>query len=125
MNGKEEELPAGCIFCRISAGELPSEKVIENDEFFAIRDINPKAPVHVLVIPRQHIRSLNEVGVADESFGQRLLAFTVSVAEELGVKKSGYRVITNVEAGGGQVVFHLHSHLLAGRSVGFDMEEEL
>lgn len=124
MTGNDEA-SADCIFCRIGAGELPAEAVFENDEFFAIRDINPKAPVHVLVIPRRHIRSLNEIAGADESFGQRLLAFTVAVASKLGVGKSGYRVITNVESGGGQVVFHLHSHLLAGRSVGFDMEEEL
>lgn len=124
MNGRDETV-AGCIFCRISAGEVPSEKILENDEFYAIRDISPKAPVHVLVIPHKHIRSLNEVGDADEGFGQRLLEFTVAVADRLGVRQSGYRVITNVESGGGQVVFHLHSHLLAGRSVGFDMEEEL
>lgn len=114
-----------CIFCRINSGEIPSERVYEDEDFFAIRDINPKAPVHVLVIPRRHFRSLNEVGDVDREFGQRMLAFTVAVADKLGVRKSGYRVITNVESGGGQVIFHLHSHLLAGRPVGFDMGEQL
>jgi len=111
-----------CLFCRIVRGEAPAEMVSENDGFVAIKDIYPKAPTHVLIIPRQHIDWLNDIGSAPGGFCREMLQFMVDVADKLGVKKTGYRVINNVGAGGGQVIFHLHWHLLAGRSVGFDME---
>jgi len=114
-----------CLFCRIAAGEAPAEFVLENDEFMAIQDKFPKAPVHVLVMPRRHIAWLNDIGAEDGGFCQRMLAFIVEVAGVLGVQESGYRVITNVGSGGGQVIFHLHWHLIAGRPVGFDVEEAL
>lgn len=92
---------------------------MENEDFFAIHDKYPKAPVHVLVIPRRHIRWLNDIGDANDSFCRDMLAFMVEVAERLGVKEEGYRVINNVGSGGGQIIFHLHWHLIAGKSLGF------
>ena len=108
-----------CLFCRIIRGELPADVVLEDEEFIAIRDRYPKAPVHVLVIPRRHIRSLNEIAEAGEGESQRMLEFIVRVARQLGVVDPGYRVIANVGSGGGQVIFHLHWHLIAGKSLGF------
>jgi len=114
-----------CLFCRIVSGDAPAELIIENDDFIAIQDIYPKAPVHALVIPKQHIHWLNDIGQADPALCKGMLEFMVELAERLGVKESGYRVINNVGSGGGQVIFHLHWHLLAGRSAGFNIEEEL
>ncbi|MCL4473111.1 MAG: histidine triad nucleotide-binding protein [Actinobacteria bacterium] len=114
-----------CLFCRIVAGEVPAERVMENDRFIAINDLYPKAPVHVLVIPRRHIHWLNDIGDSDPEFCKAMLEFLVEVAGRLGVKESGYRVINNVGSGGGQAIFHLHWHLLARSSVGFDIEGEL
>jgi histidine triad (HIT) family protein len=98
---------------------------LENKDFIAIRDIYPKAPVHILVIPRRHIDWLNDIGEAENGFCRGMLEFVVAVADKLGVKDTGYRVINNVGSGGGQVIFHLHWHLLAGRSAGFNIKEEL
>lgn len=114
-----------CLFCRIVTGEAPAEKILENKDFIAIRDIYPKAPVHILVIPRRHIDWLNDIGEAENGFCRGMLEFVVAVADKLGVKDTGYRVINNVGSGGGQVIFHLHWHLLAGRSAGFNIKEEL
>ncbi|MBI5870688.1 MAG: histidine triad nucleotide-binding protein [Actinobacteria bacterium] len=114
-----------CLFCRIVAGEAPADLVMENEDFIAIMDIYPKAPVHALVIPRKHIHWLNDIDSADPALCKGMLEFMVEVADKLGVKERGYRVINNVGSGGGQVIFHLHWHLLAGRSAGFNIEEEL
>lgn len=92
---------------------------MENDEFVAIRDKYPKAPTHVLIIPRRHIDWLNDIRDTNDSFCYDMLNFIVKVAEELGVQNTGYRVINNVGSGGGQVIFHLHWHLIAGKSLGF------
>lgn len=118
-----------CLFCRIAAGEMETETIIEDDEFIAIWDKYPKAPVHALVIPRRHIAWLNDIGdVAaggDEGFSQRMLDFVVRTAEKLEVADTGYRVINNVGSGGGQVIFHLHWHILAGGDRGFNIKEQL
>ena len=114
-----------CLFCRIVAGEVPAELVLENEDFIAIMDKYPKAPVHALVIPRRHMHWLNDIDAADPALCKGMLEFIVEVADRLGVKERGYRVINNVGSGGGQVIFHLHWHLLAGRSAGFDIEEAL
>lgn len=103
-----------CIFCKIIRGEIPSERVLEDDSFIAIRDINPKAPVHVLVIPRDHLRSLDEIDAWESPHGQDLLSFIVRVAETSGVRESGYRVVTNAGPDAGQEVDHLHLHVLGG-----------
>lgn len=107
-----------CIFCLIAQGRIPSEKVLENDYFVAFRDINPKAPQHVLVVPREHIVSLNDIDRWKRAEGHELLRFLVQVAQQVGVAESGYRVLTNVGPDGGQEVQHLHFHLLGGEDLG-------
>lgn len=101
-----------CIFCRIVAGEIPGERVLEDERFIAIRDINPKADVHVLVIPREHRRDLDDF-VAASGDGGAMLAFVTATARELGVE-GRYRLITSVGSDAGQEVFHLHWHILSG-----------
>ena len=102
-----------CLFCKIVAGEIPSKKVDESDRFFAFRDIDPQAPTHVLVIPKDHVASLNETDNA-ELLGS-LLLYVRDVAASEGLSVGGYRVVVNTNADGGQTVFHLHAHLLGGR----------
>ncbi len=104
-----------CLFCKIAAGEIPSTKVAEDDRFFAFRDINPEAPTHVLVVPKQHVASLNERPGA-ELLGS-LMLFAQDIAEAEGLAKRGYRVVVNTNADGGQTVFHLHVHVLGGRGM--------
>lgn len=108
-----------CLFCRILEGVEPSEIIIEDDEFIAIKDKFPKAPVHILVIPRKHVSSLNEIGELEDGECKRMLEFVVALADKLGIKESGYRLINNVGRGGGQIIFHIHWHVLAGKSLGF------
>ena len=100
-----------CIFCKIVNGEIPSNKVLENDEFLAFHDINPSAPVHVLVIPKKHIDSFNEV---DSTTMANMTPFIQEVAKTLALDKNGYRIVTNVGEDGGQEVKHLHFHILGG-----------
>lgn len=107
-----------CIFCRIAGGEIPSTVVLENEEFIAISDIAPKAAQHVLVMPREHLASLDEVEAWADGRGQRLLAFTVEAADAVGIRASGYRVITNVGRDGRQEIDHIHFHLLGGERLG-------
>ena len=106
-----------CIFCKIAAGEIPSDTLYQDDEVVAFRDISPQAPVHVLVIPRKHIESLVQL-TGDESY---LVAHMLDVANQLareeGVAESGYRLVINCGEQGGQLVPHLHLHLLGGRSL--------
>jgi histidine triad (HIT) family protein len=107
-----------CIFCRIASGEIPSTVVLEDAGFVAFRDLHPKAPAHVLVVPREHLVSLNDLQGRSDGLGDALLQFMVSVAERLGVRESGYRVLTNVGPDGGQEVQHLHFHILGGENLG-------
>ncbi len=107
-----------CIFCKIIRGDIPGDLVLEDEEFFAIRDIAPKAAQHALVMPREHVISLNEVDRWTDGRGQRLLTFTARVAGALGIRESGYRVITNVGADGGQEIDHFHFHVLGGERLG-------
>jgi histidine triad (HIT) family protein len=107
-----------CIFCRIASGAIPSEIVLEDGAFVAFRDLNPKAPQHVLVVPREHIRSLNDLDRWQGCEGHALLQFVVRAAELLGISESGYRVLTNVGPDGGQQVQHLHVHILGGEDLG-------
>jgi histidine triad (HIT) family protein len=104
-----------CLFCKIVAGEIPAAIVKRADGMLAFKDINPQAPTHLLVIPHQHVASLNEV--ADPTLLGRLLSFTRELAREAGIADSGYRVVVNSNADGGQTVFHLHLHLLGGRAM--------
>jgi histidine triad (HIT) family protein len=107
-----------CIFCRIASGDIPSAVVLEDADFVAFRDLHPKAAQHVLVVPRKHIVSLNDLLSGREGGGDALLKFIVKVAEQLGIKDSGYRALTNVGPDGGQEVQHLHFHVLGGENLG-------
>jgi histidine triad (HIT) family protein len=107
-----------CIFCRIAAGDIPADRVLENDLFVAFRDINPKAPQHVLVIPREHIQSLTDVVAWQQCEGQKLLEFIVDVARDTGIADSGYRVVSNIGRDAQQVVHHMHFHVLGGEDLG-------
>ncbi len=105
-----------CLFCKIVAGEIPSEKVYEDNEFLAFKDIAPKAPVHVLVVPKKHIGSLKDLQDEDAPMMGRMQLALRNIGRELGVEDSGYRIINNCGRDAGQVVFHIHYHLLAGGS---------
>lgn len=106
-----------CLFCKISDGEIPADIVFENEKVVAFRDINPQAPTHVLIIPRKHIATINDLESEDASeIGQLFLA-GAAVARNEGIADSGYRVTMNCNADAGQTVFHLHLHLLGGRQM--------
>jgi histidine triad (HIT) family protein len=107
-----------CIFCRIARGESGTTFVLEDADFVAFRDLHPKAPQHVLVVPREHVVSLSDLAERPDGRGDALLQFIVKVAEQLGIKDSGYRAITNVGADGGQEIQHLHFHVLGGENLG-------
>ena len=111
-------MSSDCIFCKIAAGEIPAKKLYEDDRAVAIADIEPRAPVHVLVIPKRHIASLAEVGASDEEklLAGHLLGVANQLAREQGLSK-GYRVVINTGPDGGQTVDHLHVHLLGGRAM--------
>lgn len=102
-----------CLFCKIIAGEIPSAKVYENDYVYAFRDIQPQAPVHVLIVPKEHISSIDEVTPANSDIVRHIAEAIPEVAKALGLE-NGYRVITNVGEDGCQSVRHLHFHLLGG-----------
>ncbi|HEX5724547.1 MAG TPA: histidine triad nucleotide-binding protein [Longimicrobiaceae bacterium] len=106
-----------CIFCRIVRGEIPSPRVREGEAWIAIRDINPAAPVHVLVIPREHVESVAHLGDGDVELAGRLLVAAGEVARQEGVAESGYRVVVNTGREGGQTVPHLHLHVIGGRQL--------
>ena len=107
-----------CLFCKIAAQEIPSEKIYEDDHVFVFRDIAPQAPVHVLVIPKQHISSLDLVTVENREVMGILMERTAYVARLLNVNETGYRTIINTNKEGGQVVYHIHVHILGGRAIG-------
>ena len=104
-----------CIFCRIVAGEISSDIVYRDERCMAFRDTNPQAPVHVLVIPLEHIESLDDASQKDEATLGHLLRIGARVANEQGLSETGYRTTINTGAGVGQSVFHLHVHVLGGR----------
>lgn len=104
-----------CLFCRIVRKEIPAKLVAEDEHCVAFRDINPQAPVHVLVIPRAHVPSLNQA--TDAAMIGRLSLMAADIARSEGVAESGYRTVINTNAGAGQTVFHVHLHLLGGRAL--------
>ena len=106
-----------CLFCRIVRGEIPAKLVLETDECLAFRDINPQAPVHVVVIPKEHIASLD--AARDAATVGRLALVAADIARHEGIAESGYRTVINTNADGGQTVFHIHLHLLGGRHMGW------
>ncbi len=106
-----------CLFCKIVAGEIPADIIKEGDDWLAFRDINPQAPTHVLIIPRQHVATLNDV---DEDSADIIGSMTLAaktIAREEGIADSGYRTVMNCNSDGGQSVYHIHVHLLGGRSM--------
>ena len=104
-----------CIFCKIIRGEIPSKKIYEDGELLAFHDVNPQAPVHFLVIPKKHIRSVMEMDAADSALLGRLLFKAQELAQSAGCSENGARFIVNCKAHGGQTVDHLHVHVLGGR----------
>ena len=107
-----------CIFCKIIRGEIPSEKVYEDEEILAFQDIQPAAPIHLLVIPKKHISSLVELKEDDEILVGKMYGVINQIAKEKGFAEKGFRVIVNCGTDGGQEVGHLHFHLLAGTQLG-------
>jgi histidine triad (HIT) family protein len=106
---------AECIFCGIVAGEVPANVVYEDDDVVAFRDLNPQAPTHVLVIPRRHIASIDDMSDGDEAMIGRVFAAAKAVARDEGIDRKGYRLVTNIGDEAGQTVGHLHVHVLGGR----------
>jgi len=104
-----------CLFCKIGSGQIPSKVVMQDDEILAFDDVNPQAPVHVLVIPKRHVVALNDVEAGDRALLASLLDAATLVARKKGIAESGYRVVANTGRNGGQTVFHLHLHVLGGR----------
>lgn len=104
-----------CLFCKIASGEIPTELVHEDDEIVAFHDINPQAPVHVLVIPREHISTLLDIAPDHSALLGRLQHTAIDLARTLGLEETGFRLVTNCLEGGGQAVYHLHLHLIGGR----------
>jgi histidine triad (HIT) family protein len=106
-----------CIFCQIAAGAIPAQIVYSSSDVTAFRDLIPQAPTHVLVIPNRHIESIAELGAAEAELVGRLVAVANDVAQQEGIADSGYRIVANVGAHGGQTVPHLHLHVLGGRTM--------
>ena len=106
-----------CLFCKIIAGDIPSAKVYEDDKVYAFRDIEPQAPVHILIIPKEHIASANELTEENASIVGHIFSVAAKIAKEEGISEGGYRIVNNCGQDGGQTVGHLHVHMLGGRSL--------
>ena len=103
-----------CLFCKISHGQMDTEFLYENENLVVFRDINPHAPVHLLIVPKRHIRSINDLTPTDNDILAEMITTAQQMAEKEKVNLSGYKLLFNVEKGGGQVIFHLHLHLMGG-----------
>lgn len=119
MRMKGGEIMEDCIFCKIINGEIPSAKVYEDDKILCFKDINPEAPVHVLIIPKKHIRSLNELEDGDKDIISYIFMKGKELAESFGINEKGYRIVMNCGDDAGQTVKHMHFHLLGGRIFGW------
>ena len=106
-----------CLFCKIIDGDIPSDKVYEDDEVLAFRDINPCAPTHILVIPKKHISTMNDATAGDQQVLGKMMLVAKDIAAREGVDESGYRLTLNTNAEGGQAVYHIHLHLMGGRQM--------
>ena len=106
-----------CLFCKMVSGVIPCDKVYENEYLLAFRDIDPKAPTHILIIPKKHITTLNEINKNDQDLLGELLLTAKKIAKDEGIDTSGYRTVFNCNSDGGQTVFHIHMHLLGGRQM--------
>ncbi len=103
-----------CLFCKIINREIPTEFLYEDENYVVFKDINPAAPVHLLLIPKKHIRSINDITWDDEKLISGLFLIAKDMAKSQGVNESGYKLLFNVEKGGGQEIFHVHLHLIGG-----------
>jgi len=110
-------MPDSCLFCRIASGDIPATKVYEDDALVAFDDINPQAPMHVLVVPRAHVATLNELGADHDRIVGAMVRRAAVIAAERGYSASGYRTVFNCNADAGQAVFHIHLHVLGGRKM--------
>jgi histidine triad (HIT) family protein len=112
-------MSSDCLFCKILAGEIPADIVYESETAVAFRDINPQAPTHVLVIPRKHISTINDIEQDDQAIVGSLYTAARDIAVEAGIADEGYRAVMNCNEGAGQSVFHIHLHVLGGRVLGW------
>ena len=110
---------ATCLFCRIVSGDIPASKVFEDERVVAFDDIHPQAPMHVLVVPKVHVATLNELGAAHDELVGALVRTGAAIAKSRGWAESGFRTVFNTNAGAGQTVFHIHLHVLGGRTLGW------
>ena len=106
-----------CIFCKIINGEIPSNKVYEDDEILAFKDINPQMPVHILIVPKKHFKSIMDISKEDELLIGKIFTVIQKIAKELGIDNDGFRIISNCGENAGQTVKHLHFHILAGKKM--------
>lgn len=106
-----------CLFCRIAAGEIPSQQVFSDERVYAFKDINPAAPSHILVIPRKHLSSINDATDEDEALMGHMMLTAQHIAAEQGLAEDGFRLVINTGSDGGQTVFHIHLHILGGRQL--------
>ncbi len=107
-------MDSDCIFCKIVNNQAPADFLYKNDTLVVFKDINPHAPVHLLIVPRKHIRSVNDIQKEDSSIVSEMILTGQQIAKQVGIAESGYKLLFNVERGGGQVIFHLHLHLIGG-----------
>jgi histidine triad (HIT) family protein len=110
-------MSSSCLFCRIIAGEIPATKVYEDDTLVAFNDINPQAPMHVLIVPRIHVATLNDLGANHDAVVGAMVRRAAAIAGDRGYAESGYRTVFNCNADSGQAVFHIHLHVLGGRTM--------
>ena len=108
---------ADCLFCKIVEGQIPATIVFQDDHVVAFKDITPRAPTHVLIVPRRHIASLNDLGAGDDALVGEMVRAAAAIAKEQGLADRGYRTVFNCNADAGQTVFHIHLHLLGGRTM--------
>ncbi|GAB0152523.1 histidine triad nucleotide-binding protein [Marinobacterium sp. BA1] len=108
-----------CLFCKILEGEIPAERVYEDDQVIAFRDINPQAPFHCLIIPRKHIATLNDIADEDREVVGHMIQVASKIAQQQGFDQDGYRTVFNCNTHGGQTVYHIHLHLLGGKPMGW------
>ena len=108
-----------CLFCKILAGDIAADIIYESDTAIAFRDVNPRAPTHVLIVPREHIATINDINPEQEAIVGSLFSAARAIAAQEGLSDDGYRAVMNCNAGAGQTVFHLHLHLLGGRILGW------
>jgi len=111
-----------CIFCKIVNKEIPAEIIYEDENYIAFKDINPKAPVHILVVPKKHIATFNDISPEDTELLGKIAEAVQQIAKDFNVAESGYRVLVNVNKEGGQVIFHLHVHILGGKLFKFEKD---